>query len=48
MTNFDKSAQHEWHYNEAHDGKGCMDSVGGTIKSGFRVGEIKQNHDKHS
>ena len=32
MTHFDKSAQQEWHYNEAHDGKGCMDSVGGTIK----------------
>ena len=32
MTHFDKSAQHESHYNKAHDGKGCMDSFGGTIK----------------
>ena len=48
MTNFDKSVQLEWHYNEAHHGKGSMDGIGGAIKSGFGVGEIKQDQDKHS
>ena len=48
MTHFDKSVQLQWHYNEAHHGKAPMDGVGGTIKSGFCVSEIKQNHDTHS
>ena len=42
MTHFDKSAQHEWHYNKAHDGKGCMDSFGGTIKR-VVLGLVKSN-----
>ena len=48
MTHFDKSVQLQWHYNEAHHGKTPMDGVGGKIKIGFWVGEIKQNHDTHS
>ena len=32
MTHFDKSVQLEWHYNDFRDGKGVMDSVGGTMK----------------
>ena len=32
MAHFDNSVQLEWHYNEAHHGKGPMDGVGGTIK----------------
>ena len=31
MTNFDKSVQLEWHYNEANYGKCPMDDVGGTM-----------------
>ena len=49
MKHFDKSAQVDWHYKEAHHGKGPMDGVGRTIKkNGFWVAKIKQNHDKDS
>ena len=33
MTYFDKTMDVEWHYNEAHHGKGPMDGVGGTVKN---------------
>ena len=33
MTYFDKTMDIEWHYNEAHHGKGPMDGVGGTVKN---------------
>ena len=32
MTYFDRSVHFEWHYNEAHHGKGTMNCVGSTIK----------------
>jgi len=32
LTHFEKGINLEWHYNEAHHGKGPMDGVGGTIK----------------
>ena len=32
MTNFDKSAQLEWYFNEGNYGKGPMDDVDGTMK----------------
>ena len=32
LIHFEKGINLEWHYNEAHDGKGPMDGVGGTIK----------------
>ena len=32
MADFGKSVQLEWHYKEAHNGKGPIDGVGGTIK----------------
>ena len=32
VTHFDQLVQLEWHYNEAHHGKGFMDGVGGTVK----------------
>ena len=32
MTHFHKSVQLEWHYNEAHHGKGSMDGVDRRIK----------------
>ena len=47
MTHFDKTVQLGRHFNKAHHRKGPMNGVGGTIKSGFWVAEIKQNHDKH-
>ena len=33
LTTFDKRIDIEWHYMEAHHGKGPMDGVGGTIKN---------------
>ena len=33
-THFDKSAQLEWHYNQAHHGKGPTDGVNRSIKRG--------------
>ena len=33
LTTFDREVDLEWHYMEAHHGKGPMDSVGGTIKN---------------
>ena len=32
LTSFENEIDLEWHYNEAHHGKGPMDGVGGTIK----------------
>ena len=33
LSQFDETKNLEWHYMEAHHGKGLMDSVGGTIKN---------------
>ena len=33
LSTIDKATDAEWHYNEAHHGKGPMDGVGGTIKN---------------
>ena len=32
MTDFDKSVQLEWHWNEVHHGKGPMDGIGQKIE----------------
>lgn len=33
LTTLDREVDLEWHYMEAHHGKGSMDGVGGTIKN---------------
>ena len=33
LSTIDPTIDLEWHYNEAHHGKGPMDGVGGTIKN---------------
>ena len=33
LSTIDHAIDLEWHYNEAHHGKGPMDGVGGTIKN---------------
>ena len=33
LSQFDETKNLEWHYMEAHHGKGLMDSVEGTIKN---------------
>ena len=33
LSQFDETKNLEWHYMEAHHGKGLMDGVGGTIKN---------------
>ena len=33
LTHIQKEIYIEWHYNEAHHGKGPMDGIGGTVKN---------------
>ena len=42
LTSFDSNVQLEWHYMEAHHGKGPMDGVGDTIKNKV-FKEVKNN-----
>ena len=44
LSTMDQTFDLEWHYNEAHHGKGPMDGVGGTIKNlvfrGVKSGKV--------